>query len=324
MPVFRDDDDRAKIARSPGGSRGDYIVRLYLGIPGSTPLYFANVAIERLRAQADTLLRIPPGALEIGIKFIGDGVEVDLRVGRNNSGRVAFLDMTIQAEDVHNARQQAHNIARPLLSQWAFEYGLAIEFLFDEVREVATDVHSYYLGFQGQYQDFDLSRVGGPLIPSTPEIRSLLAAYREGLSLSHRLYQVLALVKVVEGIRRLRVRRLRDAGMSPPKGKEILVETFPNDADAIMGGPDPTGEKWAGNPWLMEAVGQSCESVCTRWTELVRNAIAHLNPFEGADRTLRTDSFEDELSAKQVFPVAKYMARKLLKATVKSPGTESF
>lgn len=143
--------------------------------------------------------------------------------------------LQVLADDFRAARTQAYDLVLPLLSRWAFEYDMPIDIGWDEVKEIRTDTISWTVGIQGAVKQV---QIPSGRIPSKPEWRILLASFREGLNLSNPLFKLLAFYKVIEGIKRMRIHRLRES-LPPGQRKSIgmpdaLTERFPIDPLEIV------------------------------------------------------------------------------------------
>jgi len=320
VPVFPKGHPLYNRSRGPQGQPGQYTVSLVLGRPGVTPVFHEHVAVEALLSNGDSPCRLPDGGQTLEYTARVRNATFTARLITNAQGRISRVDVTLRAKNIAEARLLAYDAVRPLLSWWAFQHDTPVAVVMDEVKELATYTQSWWVGLEGPEATVYLP-TRPEALPLTPPARALLSAYHEGIALSHPLYQIVAFFRVIEGVRADRVRQARKTRQSAMTVSgsglpNVLPETFPTDATAVLGYDAPDME-WKQNEVLSKALGQVFEQVYQDLKGTHRNAVAHLT-LDTKKPDLYSDRLEDELQAHHALPVIKYMARILLQSVVET------
>lgn len=132
--------------------------------------------------------------------------------------------------------------------------------------------------------------------------RPLLSAFRDGLSSANPLYQVICFYRVIEGVRAVRSSRRQEA---TKRGIEISdpPERIPTEADL----PDAARSEFRHS--FEPHLGQKFGKVLDEYRDLLRNAIAHLNP---ESTHVVADRHKDVMDCHRALPVLRYIAREML------------
>ncbi len=137
---------------------------------------------------------------------------------------------------------------------------------------------------------------------STPEHRSVLAAYREAMNSTNVFYKIICFYRVVEGVRKLR----------NEKRHEVLLEGgTPHEPDERI--PATAGalpDDLQGNASIMPYLGWRFNRVIDHNRDDLRNAAAHLDP---TDEHLSVDRYDDVERFERLLPIIKYIAREMLR-----------
>jgi hypothetical protein len=291
VPVFPNGD-----AGPPSGSRGRYDVVFVLGVPGVSSVV-TRVDIGAVVAGGDSLLE-------------GSGLQVDLlapdgsasnvaRIVPNAEHHLARIHLTVAADNFAAAEKEAYDEVMPVLSRVAFEADTPVEVTAVLLTEQATQVRRVGATIVGTVQP--APQLAGLM---TPELRPLLAAYREGLNSNSPLYQALSFYKIVEGVTAFHTKRLHAA---PKSGGVVapdpLSKRIPADPSDL-----PNMTDWARDVFT-PSLGKTFAEIKDSVTDTVRNAVAHLTP----GRDIRVADYLDDLRAcREITPVLRYMARALI------------
>ena len=286
----------------PTGSPGRYEVVFVLAVPG-TAVATRRVDFGELRRSGDSLLEI--GNREIRItKTSGDGrAELTASLQPNSNGHLARAVIQLDAANFEVAHQEAYDYVLPLLSRYAFDYEMAIDWSHCLLTHLPSETRRCIVSLLGQSKKFD-GDVAEKV--STPEERALLSSYREGVGSLNAFYAALSYAKVIEGVRRLRVRDARAAARS---GTVALVtpEVMPTSGDDL---PPPFNDQWHADGFA-PFLGKAFEVVYDEsLREPIRNALSHLDPV--ASTTLSIDRLADYKACERHVPVLHYMARAML------------
>ena len=294
VPVFPDRGE----AGPPEGSPGEYDVTFTLGVPGVSEVV-RRLDLDPARAGGDSLLE----GSELDVRLGPDetGTEHVARITPNAQGRLAQVQLTVRGSDFADGERVAHDVVMPLLSGWAYEADVAIGITGTLLRESATQIRRGGALMVGQVRQAPQNWVP----PSSPELRTFLSVYREGLNASSSFYQALSFFKVVEGVSTFDRKRSREAQrQGGENGKEILNrKAIPHSLGDFE---DPSEwERKMFQPYL----GKTFEEVKTSVEDAIRNAIAHLTP----GREIRVaDYFQDVGKCRDAVPVLRYLARELI------------
>jgi hypothetical protein len=139
----------------------------------------------------------------------------------------------------------------------------------------------------------------------TPELRSFLAAYREGLNANSPLYQALSFYKIIEGVTKFHTSRMRAAKKrGAPEPADPLAKRIPASREDLAGMTEWAQDNFT--PYL----GMSFAEIRDAVTDTIRNAVAHISP--GMD--LRNADYAADIRAcRAVTPVLRYVARELIR-----------
>jgi hypothetical protein len=195
VPVFKHGE-----AGPPEGGRGQYDATLILGIPG------IGSTLTELNFNAENLgnsLMAGPG-MNIDIDFPDREETANVVFTSNDSGRLAQVHLSLHAENFEGAEKFTHDVVMPILSRMSFELNVPVEVTATILVEKATMIQSIHATVVGTQQT--IRNVEGQM---SPELRPYLSAYREGLNSNSPLYQALSFYKVIEGISKFHVKRLR-------------------------------------------------------------------------------------------------------------------
>ncbi|MDQ4214753.1 methylamine utilization protein MauJ [Microbacterium sp. ASV81] len=305
VPRFPVADPRSKLGNGPIGAVGEYLVIYRLGVPGIN-----NVATEfnfgTLAAIGDSLIQAHPDAVAGMVEFMASPdapADHKLELGVNAEHRLASVSVRCHAENFDDAAAYAHDLVMPFLSQLAFTHEVAITTTGREIIEVATEARQLSQTVAGA-----VKMTGSSLGVLTPEQRRLLASYREGLSASEPLYQVLSFFKVVEGVFSMRKREdaeMRQRGETPDRESERI----PEDMTAHLHPHDAALQLGAFTPYL----GRKFTDVRDDLRDSLRNNIAHMDFNEDP---FSADVYADLVTVLKGLPVLRYMARVMLSSVV--------
>lgn len=283
------------------GSPGNYEVTVVLAIPGMNVVQ-ENSNFPEMMASGDSLLEVSSVITEMAVTVTDSNLAIDgqsIKIGINSHHRISSLSLVVQANSFQDASTRAHNAIMPILSRWSFLHDISITTSVTQVCEMATSVRSWTHLIRGTVKAF--SDEGGT---TTPEVHTLLAAYREGISSTEPLYQALSLSKVVDGVYKLRGRR-KAAVISAGKPYREPSERIHSQSSI----PSATWQEMELKSALEPYAGKKFTQVRDVLHAVIRNAIAHLDP--GSD-PLIPDRYENVEKVYQAIPVLKYMARILL------------
>lgn len=178
-------------------------------------------------------------------------------------------------------------------------FNVALDIGGYEIVEEKTASTKYVFGIIGQVKALQIDTE--EIVTSQADYRRIFAAYKEGLNATNVFYQVLSFYKVTEGIRNLRSHRraqLVSKGLKPSEPRERIPSTL----DEIQ---VDSWDKGAFKPLL----GKKFGAVLDQYRELIRNAIAHLDP---SQNIMDIDRYNDVIVCQKALPVLRYMARELI------------
>ena len=299
VPGFTPQDPRSRISRSPGGAPGPYSITLVLAIPGFSQ-YQADLTLERLMRSGDSLLQMAQ-QYQVSVAADDGSYTFCVLLSPNERGAFATAEAQVQAESFPDAEKTAHDLIAPILSWWSYNFDVALD--VSGVKIVEDQTGSFQMSFSvlGKERAFDPAALP-PRFASSPQFRPILSADREGLNASNSFYRFLSFYKVVEGIRRLRAQR-RQATLSANTPYREPEEKMPDDPASVPGSDEYAESTFT--PYL----GRKFTWVTDQLRELVRNAVAHLDPT--AD-TLVLDSYADMQRCELAIPLVKYIARMMV------------
>jgi hypothetical protein len=130
VPVFPDG-----LHHSPKGSPGKYRVLCVLGVPGLSSAV-DELRMDELQDSGDSRIHGTPHTVEIGPPETADLATI--AVGTNSVGRLASLEMVVEASDLSQAEGTAHDYMQVFLSRIAFEADCAVEIRATFISELAT------------------------------------------------------------------------------------------------------------------------------------------------------------------------------------------
>jgi hypothetical protein len=221
------------------------------------------------------------------------------RIIPNSHGRLAQVRLTVTAGDFSLAENEAFDAVMPTLSRIAFDADTPLEVTGVLLTEQAT-----------QTRRFGAARVGAtqpaPALAgdTTSELRSFLAAYREGLNANSPLYQALSFYKIIEGVTKFRTNRMRAAKKrGAPEPADPLAKEIPADRGGLVGMTEWSRDNFT--PYL----GMSFAEIRDAVTDTIRNAVAHISP--GMDLRV-ADYAADVRACRAITPVLRYVARELI------------
>jgi hypothetical protein len=305
-PVFPQGDPRNDLTSGPTGSPGRYRITVILAVPGQSVVQ-ESVDFHSAVQRGDSLLQVSTEVTEFSPEVAGLDNTQTLVVHANDQQRLRDAAIELDADGFHDAARRGHDIAMPLLSRWSYVHDVAIGTSGTLIEELATGTARFEATIVGAVKRFSEVR-----LVSTPELRLLLAAYREGLSAAEPLWRALSLYKVAEGVWALRAFRAQSslaAGLSVEQPSErvptdVSALGHPNDHDQLARSLAP----YAGKKFrvAMDDIRAS-----------LRNAIAHLDP----DAPLAQDNWDDVERVEAVLPGLRWMSRALLSAEIAEEAT---
>jgi hypothetical protein len=299
-PVFAPAGARPPAPPVPAGSPGLYELTFVLAVPGRAVVQ-DTVDFARLVQGGDSLLEVPPGTSELHITLRGDAGGEQLAVAHvNASRRLRDIELASQADNFTQAASRGHDLVSQVLSRWAFLHDVAITTSAVQIVEAATRTCLWRLLIIGAVKGFS-----DTLGVSNPEHQALLSAYREGISSTEPLWQVLSLFRVAEGVLQLRSAR-RAAAIAAGQVPAEPSERVPAAVNSL-GPPNDLGLADS----LRPHAGRKFAAVLDDLRPLLRNAIAHLDP-DGSP--LSQDRWDDVDKAEQALPALRWIARQLLDA----------
>jgi hypothetical protein len=292
VPVFPGGD-----GGSPSGSPGLYDVVFVLGVPGVSGVMTA-LDFDGMLAGGDSLLE--GTGLQVELQPLDGSSPTVARIIPNSHGRLAQVRLTVTAGDFSLAENEAFDAVMPTLSRIAFEADTPLEVTGVLLTEQATQTRRFGATLIGTTQP--APALAGD---TTSELRSFLAAYREGLNANSPLYQALSFYKIIEGVTKFHTRRTRAAARSGAAARpDPLAEQIPVNREDLA---DMT--EWARDnftPYL----GMSFAEIKDTVTDTIRNAVAHIAP--GMDLRI-ADYAADIRACRAITPVLRYVSRELIR-----------
>ncbi|MHB1904618.1 MAG: methylamine utilization protein MauJ [Ferrimicrobium sp.] len=274
------------------GSPGLYDVVFVLGVPGIKSVK-TKLDFEALIADGDSLLK---GA-ELRVNLDSNSSNV-ARLVPNTQGRLAQVHLTVTADSFSTAEKEAHDQIMVVLSRIAFEADTPLEATAVLLTEQTTQTRTLGATIIGTVQP-------APTLSGSigDGLRSLLAAYREGLNSNSPLYQALSFYKVIEGVETFRISRARAAKNGGQAQASTLPKVIPSHAKDL-----PEMTEWVRSlftPYL----GMTFAEVKGSLKDTMRNAVVHLN----TRRDIRIADYLNDIQAcRDIVPILRYMARDLI------------
>jgi hypothetical protein len=281
---------------SPSGSPGFYDVVFVLGVPGVSGVMTA-LDFDGMLAGGDSLLE--GTGLQVELQS-ADGSSLSVaRIIPNSHGRLAQVRLTVTAGDFSLAENEAFDAVMPTLSRIAFEADTPLEVTGVLLTEQATQTQRFGATLVGATQP--APALAGD---TTSELRSFLAAYREGLNANSPLYQALSFYKIIEGVTKFHTNRMRAAKKrGAPEPADPLAKEIPADRGGLVGMTEWSRDNFT--PYL----GMSFAEIRDAVTDTIRNAVAHISP--GMDLRV-ADYAADVRACRAITPVLRYVARELI------------
>lgn len=283
----------------PAGSPGKYRLTYILAVPGRAVVIDGDVNFPKLIAAGDSLLQVGPDVHILRMDVHNDaGDKQALTVNVNDQQRLRDIQIDVQADNFMHAASLGHDLVAPTLSRWAYLHDAPITTSGFHAVELATGTQLFWVNrMMGTVKAFaDTSGA------SHQDHRLLLSAYRDGISSTEPLWQILSLFRVIEGAFKMRAERhaaLIQAGQQPPQAERV-----PDDVSTV-GEPNDFGLRDSLKPYA----GQKFTQVRDTIRDKLRNAIAHLDV--DSDIIIH-DRWEDVIKAEQALPCLRWMARQLL------------
>ncbi len=303
VPQYSPEDPMSQVDRPASGGASTYTVTYVLSLPGKE-VYRDNLDLDALVRSGDSLLILPPSAVRVDLKIVGADRPVGIMAHANDYGRMAKVEMRIDAQSFNDAQRTAHNWISPTLNWWSVRDDVAIDVAGVHMVEEQTGVTRWVGGMLGQPKV--LSYQTG--LVSKAEHRPLFASYREGLSAINPFYRALCFYRVIEGINKLRNAR-RAAAKAAGQDYRGPDERIPPDESAFPSGP------FSERPNFDPYYGKKFTVVIDEMRGMLRNAVAHLDP---AGDSLVADDYDDIGKAEKVIPVLAYIARQMLREEINS------
>lgn len=291
VPVFP-----GRSGGSPSGSPGSYDVVFVLGVPGVSGVATA-LDFDGMMAGGDSLLE--GSGLQVELQS-SDGSSLYMaRIIPNSHGRLAQVRLTVTAGDFSLAENEAFDAVMPTLSRIAFEADTPLEVTGILLTEQPTQTRRFGATLVGAVQP--APALAGEM---TPELRSFLASYREGLNANSPLYQALSFYKIIEGVTKFHTNSMRAAKKrGAPEPADPLAKEVPASREDLVGMTEWARDNFT--PYL----GMSFAEIRDAMTDTIRNAVAHIAP--GMD--LRNADYAADIRAcRAVTPVLRYVARELI------------
>jgi hypothetical protein len=300
QPVFAPEAARPPAPPAPTGSPGRYELTFVLAVPGRAVVQ-DEVDFAKLVHGGDSLLEVPPGTTELRITLRDEtGCEQTAIAHVNASRRLRDIELAIQADSITEAASRGHDLVSQVLSRWAFLHDVAITTSAVQIVEAATQTHLWRTLITGAVKGFS-----DTLGVSNREHQALLSAYREGISSTEPLWQVLSLFRVAEGVLQMRSAR-RAAAIVAGQVPAEPAERVP----AAVNSLGPANDLGLADS-LRPHARRKFTAVLDGLRPILRNAIAHLDPDSSP---LSQDHWDDLDKAEQALPALRWIARQLLDA----------
>jgi hypothetical protein len=292
------DSSGAEPAGGPRGSAGVYDITFVLGVPGIGSVVTA-VDIGAILASGDSMLA--SGDVRVELSTADPPSRSTWLFRANAQRRLARAEVALQANNFPEAHREAYNQVMPQLSRLALEANVPIE--VRAVVGVERQSRTVWVGATVVGATGSIADVSGLM---TPELAPLLATYREGLNSTAPLYQALSFFKVTEAVSALHTQRTRSARRTGTTvAPDPTTQTIPASVEDL-------GDTWT-SEIFRDYLGMTFGAVKESFTEVIRNAVAHLTP----GREIRiADRLEDIDECRRAVPVLRYMAREMIRAEI--------
>ncbi len=312
VPVFPEGHPLHERPNIPAGSPGTYIATFVLAIPGHNVAQ-TEVNFEDLLQNGDSLIQVRSDAASMNISlFDSPGAKVPLataKVGINEYHRMQYIRVPVKASSFGSAAKLAHDLVMPILSRWSFQHDVSITTCAVELHKLTTEARNWSMTIAGSVKAFSDSAGA-----STKEGRTLLAAYREGMSTLEPLYQALCMYRVIEGSYVLRARRRAESvtgtGTFTDPGEVLSLDQIETANPRSRQGLEASFQ-----PYL----GRKFTRLRDDFKLTIRHAIAHLDL--DAD-PLAADEYDDLQKVREALPVMHQMARLLLATELSIDSTD--
>lgn len=293
-PVY---DDEHGVEKTLGGVEGDYRVLFVMARTGVLNFH-SNIFLDHLLRSGDSLIEMP--SKQFVVSFSVPLAPIKVVFKRNKQNRLASAEAFVRARNFVEAERAAHYSVLPMLSWWSFRYDAALDVNGYEVTEVSTQIRKFVFGCEGSFRKFEFLP-DDTKISSTPELRSIFSSYREGLTATNSSYKCLCFYKVTEGIKAMRAKR---RGRDKSNDKLTHPEKLPGELENLIGIDKDSHVAFL--PYL----GKKYSFVLDQYRELIRNALAHLNPYE---LTIEADNYDDLRKCEAAITVLKYISREMIR-----------
>ncbi len=301
-PLFPGDNPKAATNHSPKGKSGTYKIAFILARPGILDFH-ENLDFPGLMASGDSLLEFPSGTDFFKFDLMNQqGVTTGFLFLPNEKRRLARAEVFLKASSFEEAETGAHYVVLPYISWLSYRLDVALAINGYEVEETATGVKKWVFGAEGKPKQFTLNKIDEQ-ISFTPELRPIFATYREGLNSTNPFYQCLCFYKVAEAVKALRGKR-RDEAKAASKDIREPSERIPNTESALLISDELSSESF--KPYL----GKKFTLVLDNYRDLIRNALAHLDP---SQEVLVADYYDDIVSCEKAVPVMKFIAHQMVR-----------
>jgi hypothetical protein len=293
----------------PSGKAGYYNITHIFAIPGKS-VFKNKLDLPELLKEGESQLIARPNQTFM-VSLWNSQEQVNIIIQANRQGNLATSRMRLFAQNFMEAEKNSTNLISQVLSLWSFQFDVALDISGYVLKEETTGAQSATFKILGASKAFwpdDQAHL------SLAPVRPLLSAYREALCATSEFYQAICFYKVIEGAFRLKDERKKNAMVrnERPIDGETRVPAELKDIPSLS-----DLDKEAVKPYL----GKKFTSIRDELREIIRNAIAHLDPF--GENSLRADSYDDTKKCREALPIMKYLARQLLsfEMAVRSPGS---
>ena len=293
VPQFAVGDPRHGVPE-PNGGPGVYRVTFVLCVPGQN-VYRRRADFDKALKEGDSLLAVPQGCARLVVYLQAAGADTgSIELTTNAGHRLSAAIVRVKARDLLTAEETAYDTTAAFLSYLSYLTDVPLDITSYQVSEETTGVTKAVFGMLGRARTFRGLPNDGNVV-TADGYRRMFAAYREGLNATNVFYQALTFSKAIEGCRRIQFTRKRSKWAPPPLCFPSTIEEVEVD--------EPFREFF--QPFL----GKKFTKVIEHFRPLIRNAIAHLDPFQ---EVLDIDRFKEINACENAVPVLRYMARRLI------------
>lgn len=296
VPVVNGSETDSELEALRDGSPGQYEVTYVLTTPGTGVV--GGTTTEKVTESGDSVLQFPPGLPGIAIEFWDDTRRVEARCYPNRRRRLAKVQILFSASCRGEAEKLAFDLIIPMLSWLSYRYDVPLDVKACVVVEVSTEVAGYTINVQGKPRELQV----GEQWTSRKPFRAVLSSYREAMNSTNVFYQALCYYKVIEGCYKLRDTRRKSTLDS---GAQWLQpnEEVPSTQDGL---PDFAKRQAEA---LQPYFGRKFRAVQGDLRKVIRNAVAHLDPFGDS---LMIDRYDDVDKCREAIPVLRLISRTLI------------